>query len=81
MTEGGDDDSWDSTLVREPHIGMEFDGIGKDDDNGEMPSAAEDTIKLAMQMQRLCLSIFHHNLDMIGAIETLLKTWQRLKYV
>ena len=42
VTEGGDDDSWDSTPVREPHIGVEFDGIGEDDDNGEMPSAAEE---------------------------------------
>ena len=31
VTEGGDDDSWDSTPVREPHIGVEFNGIGEDD--------------------------------------------------
>ena len=41
-TEGGDDDSWDSTPVRELHVGVEFDGIGEDDnDNEEPPSAAE----------------------------------------
>jgi hypothetical protein len=42
VTEGGDDDTWDSTLVREPYIGMEFDGIGKDDDNEDSPSAAKE---------------------------------------
>ncbi|KAN0128327.1 hypothetical protein V8E53_013832 [Lactarius tabidus] len=42
VTKGEDDDSWDSTLVREPYIGMEFDGIGEDDDSEESPSAAEE---------------------------------------
>jgi hypothetical protein len=43
-TEAGDDDSWDNTLVREPHIGIEFDGLGEDDDNDneDLPSAAEE---------------------------------------
>ena len=42
VTEGGDDGSWDSTPVREPHVGVEFDGIGEDDDDGELPSATEE---------------------------------------
>jgi hypothetical protein len=41
----------------------------------------KNTLKLAMQMQRLCLSIFHHILDAIGAIEMPPKTWQRQNYV
>ena len=38
----GRDDSWDSTLVRETNIGVEFDGIGEGEDNDELPLSDEE---------------------------------------
>jgi hypothetical protein len=36
------DDSWDSTLVRETYVGAEFDGISEGEDDDERPSSGED---------------------------------------
>jgi hypothetical protein len=75
-SEGGDD-SWDSILVRETDVGVEFDGIGEGEDDDEYPSSSEErnhTQVSAILVQSISLCIFPQILDEIGAIEMLPKT-------